>query len=87
MYDNESVHLDYNVLLKVLIVLTQKDYSALMEAAAHDHVDVIRVLVSQQDDLGDTEIPTLVSSCYLLLVFKSLSSERGFPSCFDKRAH
>ncbi len=68
MYDNESVHLDYNVPI-------QNDYSALMEAAAHDHVDVIRVLVSQQDDLGDTEIPTLVSSCYLLLVFKSLSSE------------
>ncbi len=68
MYDNESVHLDYNVPI-------QNEYSALMEAAAHDHVDVIRVLVYQQDDLRDTEIPTLVSSCYLLLVFKSLPSE------------
>ncbi len=46
-----------------------------MEAAAHDHVDVIRVLVSQQDDLGDTEIPTLVSSYYLLLFFKHLHAE------------
>ncbi len=47
------------------LVPSQKDYSALMEAAAHNHVDVIRVLVYQQDDLGDTEIPTLVSSYYL----------------------
>ncbi len=47
------------------LVPSQKDYSALMEAAAQNHVDVIRVLVYQQDDLGDTEIPTLVSSYYL----------------------
>ncbi|XP_064383528.1 ankyrin repeat and KH domain-containing protein 1-like isoform X2 [Halichondria panicea] len=46
----------------------QNDYSALMEAAAHDHVDVIRVLVSQQDDLGDTEIPTLNEAFHLALM-------------------